>query len=73
MTHRKQQTTLAILYAILCAAFALAISTARDAMTERVRRCAEVAAVWAMYGPRDVMACDYGESGRDVWVYGGAW
>lgn len=59
--------------AVLLAAFSLAMSTARDAMQERVRRCAEVAAIWAMYGPRDVTVCDYGESGRDVGAMGGAW
>lgn len=60
-------------FAVCLAAFALAMSTARDAMQERVRRCAEVAAIWAMYGPRDAVICDYGESGRDVWAMGGAW
>lgn len=58
---------------ILLAAFSLAMSTARDTMQERVNRCAEVAAIWAMYGPRDAVMCDYGESGRDVWAMGGAW
>lgn len=70
----KRQAPLALAYLIIVLSlFMLAMSTARDAMQERVRRCAEVAAVWAMYGPRDAVICDYGESGRDLWAMGGAW
>ena len=74
MKYIKPLIPLAYL-AVLLTAFVLGMATARDAMQERVRRCAEVAAVWAMYGPSDaVMMCaTYGENWRDVWMQGGAW